>query len=233
MGNNIFSLQLNTAALAAAHSFLLSHKQGDIPTQRVWVERAPGTAVRLHALDGYHYICFLLREGNPGGAPFQTFGFRLTPAELRGVFNGPKFCTESVYVDDLDGSSPMLRTPSIMMTLKLSPASDAPDFREFWVRLDDAGDPPLPDTSVLPSRAAGLFDLRKYFSGACEAPAFVRRGREMTGVIISGLPDGIDARGIAMQMKASGSREAFDGHFGPLVPVWLLESTNEVVEVEV
>ena len=223
MGNNIFSLRLNTAALAAAHSFLSSHEQYDIRTQRVWVEHVPGTAVRLHALDGHHYICFLLREGNPSGAPFQTFGFRLTPAELRGIFNGPESCTESVYVDDLAGSSPTLRTPSIMMTLELAPASDAPDFRKFWMRLDDAGDPPLPDTSVLPLRAAELFDLRKYFSGAYEAPAFVRRGREMTGVIISGLPDGIDARGIAMQMDASGSQEVFDEHFGLLVPFWLLE----------
>lgn len=224
MGNNIFSLRLNTAALAAAHSFLSSHEQyDDIRTQRVWVEHVPGTAVRLHALDGHHYICFLLREGNPSGAPFQTFGFRLTPAELRGIFNGPKSCTESVYVDDLDGSSPTLRTPGAVMALELSPASDAPDFRKFWMRLDDAGDPPLPNTSVLPLRAAELFDLRKYFSGAYEAPAFVRRGREMTGVIISGLPDGIDARGIAMQMKASGSQEVFDEHFGLLVPFWLLE----------
>lgn len=223
MGNNIFSVRLNTAALAAAHSFLLPPKQRDIPTGRVWVECASGTAVRLHALDGYHYICFLLREGNPSGAPFQTFGFRLTPTELRSIFHGPKFCTESVYVDDLDGSSPKLRTPSIMMTLKLASASDAPDFRKFWMRLDDAGDPPLPNTSVLPSRAAELFDLRKYFSAVYEAPAFVRRGREMTGVIISGLPDGIDARGIVMQMKASGSQEVFDEHFGPLVPFWLLE----------
>lgn len=223
MGNNIFSVRLNTAALAAAHSFLLSPKHLDTQTGRVWVECASGTAVCLHALDGHHYICFLLREGNPSGAPFQTFGFRLTPTELRSIFHGPKFCTESVYVDDLDGSSPKLRTSSIMMTLKLSPASDAPDFRKFWVRLDDAGDPPLSDTSVLPLRAAELFDLRKYFSGAYEAPAFVRRGREMTGVIISGLPYGIDARGIAMQMNASGSQEVFDEHFGPLVPVWLLE----------
>ena len=223
MGNNIFSVRLNTAALAAAHSFLLPPKHLGIHTGRVWVECASGTAVRLHALDGYHYICFLLREGNPSGAPFQTFGFRLTPMELRSIFHGPKFCTESVHVDDLDGSSPKLRTSSIMMTLKLAPASDAPDFRKFWIRLDDAGDPPLPDTSVLPSRAAELFNLRKYFSGAYEAPAFVRRGREMTGVIISGLPDGIDARGIAMQMKASGSQEVFDEHFGPLTPDWLLE----------
>ena len=224
MGNNIFSVRLNTAALAAAHNFLLPHKRGeDIQTGRVWVECASGTAVRLHALDGHHYICFLLREGNPSGAPFQTFGFRLTPTELRGIFNGPKFCTESVYVDDLYGSSPKLRTPSIMMTLKLAPASDAPDFRKFWMRLDEAGDPPLSDTSVLPLRAAELFNLRKYFSGAYEAPAFVRRGRDMTGVIISGLPYGIDARGIAMQMSAAYSREKFDEHFGPLVPVWLLE----------
>lgn len=223
MGNNIFSVRLNTAALAAAHKFLLPHKQGDIQTGRVWVECASGTAVRLHALDGHHYICFLLREGNPSGAPFQTFGFRLTPTELRSIFHGPKFCTESVLVDDLDGSSPKLRTSSIMMTLKLAPASDAPDFRKFWMRLDDAGDPPLPDTSVLPLRAAELFDVRKYFSGAYEAQAFVRRGREMTGVIISGLPYGIDARGIAMQMNASGSQEVFDEHFGPLVPDWLLE----------
>lgn len=221
MGNNIFSLRLNVAALAAAHSFLLPPKQGDIPRGRVWVERAPGTAVRLHALDGHHYICFLLREGNPSGAPFQTFGFRLTPAELRGIFNGPESCTESVYVDDLDGSSPTLRTPGAVMALELSPSSDAPDFSKFWMRLDDAGDPPLPGTSVLPLRAAELFDLRKYFSGVYEAPAFVRRGREMTGVIISGLPGGIDARGIAMQMDASGSQEVFDEHFGPLVPFWL------------
>lgn len=223
MGNNIFSLRLNAAALAAAHSFLLPPKQGDIPTGRVWVECAPGTAVRLHALDGHHYICFLLLKGNPSGTPFQTFGFRLTPAELRGIFNGPKSCTESVYVDDLDGSSPTLRTPGAVMALELSPASDAPDFRKFWMRLDDAVDPPLPYTSVLPLRAAELFDLRKYFSGVYEAPAFVRRGREMTGVIISGLPYGIDARGIAMQMEASGSQEVFDEHFGLLVPFWLLE----------
>lgn len=223
MGNNIFSLRLNVAALAAAHSFLSSHEQYGIQTQRVWVERVPDTAVRLHALDGHHYICFLLREGNPSGVPFQTFGFRLTPAELRGVFNGPECCTESVYVDDLDGSSPTLRTPGAVMALELSPASDAPDFRKFWMRLDDAGDPPLSDTSVLPLRAAELFDLRKYFSGAYEAPAFVRRGREMTGVIISGLPYGIDARGIAMQMNAAGSQEVFDEHFGLLVPFWLLE----------
>lgn len=223
MGNNIFSVQLNTAALAAAHRFLLPPKHLDTQTGRVWVECASGTAVRLHALDGHHYICFLLREGNPSGVSFQTFGFRLTPAELRDVFNGPKFCTESVYVDSLYGSSPKLRTPNVVMTLALSPASDAPDFRKFWIRLDDAGDPPLPDTSVLPLRAAELFDLRKYFSGAYEAPAFVRRGREMTGVIISGLPYGIDARGIAMQMNASGSQEVFDEHFGPLTPDWLLE----------
>lgn len=223
MGNNIFSVRLNTAALAAAHNFLLPPKQKDIRTGRVWVECAPGTAVRLHAMDGHHYICFLLREGNPSGAPFKTFGFRLTPAELQGVFYGPEFCTESVYVDNLDGSSPKLRSPSGVMTLKLSPASKAPDFRKFWMRLDDAGDPPLSDTSVLPLRAAELFDLQKYFSRAYEAPAFVRRGREMTGVIISGLPYGIDARGIAMRMDASGSQEVFDEHFGPLVPDWLLE----------
>lgn len=223
MGNDIFSLRSNAAALAAAHSFLSSHERYGIQTQRVWVEHVPGTAVRLHALDGHHYICFLLREGDPSGAPFQTFGSRLTPAELRDVFDGPKFCTESVYVDDLDGPSPTLRTPGAVMALELSPASDAPDFRKFWMRLDDAGDPPLSDTSVLPLRAAKLFDLRKYFSGVYEAPAFVRRGREMTGVIISGLPYGIDARGIAMQMDAAGSQEVFDGHFGLLVPSWLLE----------
>lgn len=142
MGNNIFSVRLNTAALAAAHSFLSSHEQYGIQTQRVWVERAPGTAVRLHALDGHHYICFLLREGNPSGTPFQTFGFRLTPAELRCVFNGPKFCTESVDVYDLDGSSPKLRAGGTVMPWELSLASDAPDFRKFWVRLDEAGDPP-------------------------------------------------------------------------------------------
>ena len=43
MGNNIFSLRLNTAALAAAHSFLSSHEQYDIRTQRVWVEH--GTVI--------------------------------------------------------------------------------------------------------------------------------------------------------------------------------------------
>lgn len=223
MGNNIFSLRLNTAALAAAHSFLLPPKHLDTQTGRVWVECASGTAVRLHALDGHHYICFLLREGNPSGAPFQTFGFRLTPTELRSIFHGPKFCMESVYVDDLDGSSPKLRTSSITMALKLAPASDAPDFRKFWIRLDDAGDPPLPGTSVMPLRAAELFDLRKYFFWVHAAPAFVRRGREMTGVIIAGLPEGIDARGIAMQMVDSGSSAKFDERFGPLAPDWLLE----------
>lgn len=223
MGNNIFSVRLNTAALAAAHRFLLSPNHCDTQTGCVWVECASGTAVRLHALDGHHYICFLLRKGNPSGAPFQTFGFRLTPAELQCVFNGPEFCTESVYVYDLDGSSPKLRAGGTVMPWELSLASDAPDFRKFWMRLDDAGDPPLPNTSVLPLRAAELFDLRKYFSGAYEAPAFVRRGREMTGVIISGLPYGIDARGIAMQMNAADSQEKFDEHFGPLVPDWLLE----------
>lgn len=223
MGNNIFSVRLNTAALAAAHRFLLSPKHGDTQTGRVWVECASGTAVRLHALDGYHYICFLLREGNPSGAPFQTFGFRLTPTELRNIFHGPKFCTESAYVDDLDGSSPKLRTASIMMPLKLAPASDAPDFRKFWIRLGDAGDPPLPGTSVMPLRAAELFDLQKYFFGVHKAPAFVRRGRGMTGVIIAGLPEGIDARGIAMQMRDVDSQEKFDERFGPLVPDWLLE----------
>lgn len=47
MGNDLFSVRLNAAALAAAHSFLLPPKQGDIPTGRVWVEHVPGTAVRL------------------------------------------------------------------------------------------------------------------------------------------------------------------------------------------
>lgn len=42
-------------------------------------------SVRLHALDGHHYICFLLREGNPSGAPFQT----LRAAELFDERFGP------------------------------------------------------------------------------------------------------------------------------------------------
>lgn len=206
--------KIDAAALYIAHTFL-DAKRSCNETGFVFVEKSGANDVRLTGLDGHKIINFLLRDANPSGADFKSFGIYAAQSVLKRV--KPRKDARIYLTLSAEESGVVLEANG--MTVALEMAYYSFDVSGLWERARKQLSEELTFVpSVLPIKDVKFFNLSSIFS-RCLYPSFIKAGR-MTIVNFQGLPENLEARGIIMQMVDGCDPARYQETFNDDVPDW-------------
>lgn len=208
------TFKIDAAAFYIAHTFL-DAKRSCNETGFVFVEKSGVNDVRLTGLDGHKMINFLLRDANPSGADFKSFGIYANQSVLKMV--KPRKDARIYLTLSAEESGAELEANGMTAALEMSYYSFG--VSGLWERARKQLSEELTFVpSVLPIKSVKFFDLSGIFS-RCLYPSFIKAG-QITVVNFQGLPENLEARGIIMQMAEGYEPYRYTEMFLDDVPDW-------------